>query len=714
MIYLIEDKTSRRIKSGWSDERINEYKDCLMVLDCYEKLSEYEEHVLSNNCVILYHESFVNPLSYENKKSVEKLVRSAEYRGNMVACFSGSKSQRTLDGNICNLPPNVLYQNLECFVKNYRKGDVDFKYLMFGENPELEDRLLNAINNTNIANANIGKTKTDKKLFFFVASDNELVVPFEYNNRTDNIKENGDFDFDCDDANLCDVISKNLKEKYDGIYIPLCFGETLSDFMGLRMAMLVRLSCETNRTSPIVIYGEASYDDMLSNECFDILKMPGVYYVHSDYKSLVDIANRLTDITLTDYKKGLENIHLNIPSDIGDNHGIANKWAIHRWASVLKVSDSDIDKNEEKVLTNLYFLYASALHSVEETKPITTDKALTIRNSDNQPPLKVLYIDDQADDGWYELLCSILYDRNNISLNYIGDKLKTMTPLQIMDCVAKEIATYNPNVVILDLRLHQSDFGNISIENITGYKILEKIKKQNRGIQVLVFSATNKVWNLQQLIKAEADGFIVKESLTDSFGPTFTGKTIRHIVSCLSECAEHTYRVNIWQRMQEDKLALKNQSRSHQIDKKYAASINNLLEMAEDSMFANGMKYTYASVFMHLFSIVETIAKQKIDDKPKYDENNGRYYFRFRSDDDKILSFNGNEPLGPLDRLTYKQKIHNLLYRIDCNRGNVDELVDKRNRFIHPNMIDDSELEKITVKNVMDIFDIVDNLIKKQ
>lgn len=50
------------------------------------------------------------------------------------------------------------------------------------------------------------------------------------------------------------------------------------------------------------------------------------------------------------------------------------------------------------------------------------------------------------------------------------------------------------------------------------------IKKINPGIQVIIFSATNKVWNLQALQEAGADGFIIKESPENSIDPNFTKK----------------------------------------------------------------------------------------------------------------------------------------------------------------------------------------------
>jgi len=49
------------------------------------------------------------------------------------------------------------------------------------------------------------------------------------------------------------------------------------------------------------------------------------------------------------------------------------------------------------------------------------------------------------------------------------------------------------------------------MESLSSIRLLKKIKGLNPGIQVIIFSATNKVWNLQAMQEAGADGFIFKD-----------------------------------------------------------------------------------------------------------------------------------------------------------------------------------------------------------
>lgn len=713
MIYLIEDKTSRRNDYGWSDKRIEEYKDTLQVIDTVKTLVDNTDSILSADSILLYHESFATPASYEQKAEVVSFLDNVVNKGLKIAYFSGSKSQRMLDNNVCNLPPHVMYANLEHFVKMYLNGDTDFKYLIFGQNPELEDKIRDSIRNTNSNNVGEDKTETTKQFFFYIASEEPLEPPYE------NAEVNDSFDFDCDDTSLSTCINKDLcTKKYEAIYVPLCFGETLSDFMGLRLAMLIRFSKTINKLTPIIIYGEADYHDMISNECFDILKMPGVYYVHSDYQSLTNISQAINEISEPEYNAGLKNIHLNIPSDIGDNHSVANKWAIHRWTHALNISDElDFCSVEDKVTNSLYFKYLNSLNSFKKNVDISS-KSLTIDTSNSTSKPKILFVDDQADEGWYEALCSILYDKNGIELDYIGSEIKHKSSEEIIDIVRKKVQTYSPEIVILDLRLCISDFGNKSIKDLTGNRVLRTIKQINRGIQVLIFSSTSKIWNYQFLSSQEgsidgADGFIVKERPEDSKDPFYTRTIIKYFVNILNQCYKLTYRKELWEKMQEDII------KCNSTFSEYGKIVASLLEFVEESLFAKQNRIPYASIFMNLFRIVEATANRYIDDFAIQDAD-GLYYFQFR-DGNKLLKFNKegmpiNNEVFRHDKksLPYQQKIYNTLYHLGLYGNNIYKLVDKRNAFTHPDATKQKELVKFDMQDVLSAFDLVHNLIQNQ
>ena len=70
---------------------------------------------------------------------------------------------------------------------------------------------------------------------------------------------------------------------------------------------------------------------------------------------------------------------------------------------------------------------------------------------------------------------------------------------------------------------------------------MQSIKKLNIGIQVIIFSATTKVWNLQALQEVGADGFIVKESPENSLDTFFTVKTLSEFVKTMDKSIERLF-----------------------------------------------------------------------------------------------------------------------------------------------------------------------------
>lgn len=82
---------------------------------------------------------------------------------------------------------------------------------------------------------------------------------------------------------------------------------------------------------------------------------------------------------------------------------------------------------------------------------------------------------------------------------------------------------------------------------------MQEIKKINAGIQVIFFSATNKIWNLQKLQELGADGFIIKESPENSMNPDFTSETILQFKSTIETAFKKRFLKEVFIRCNEIK-----------------------------------------------------------------------------------------------------------------------------------------------------------------
>lgn len=504
MIYLIDDKTSRQTDYGWLDSKLEEYSDVMTSISDFEKLSVCMDAIHKADSIVMYHESFINAVENVHKNDISQLLKDIEEEpSHKIAYFSGSKCQRSMNsnGSICNLPPDVLYTNLECFLKHYKKGETDFKYLLFGQNPELEDNIRKAIIEANKTNMEKNLQASDKDLLFFLASEEALYPPF------DNVTIEDSFDFSCDDSSLCGVIEEKMgRNKFDGVFVPLCFGETLSDFLGLRFAMLIRLLDTPNRLTPIIIYGEASYSDLLHNDCFDILKMPGVFYVGYSYKDIMGITSSLRDISDREYSNGIRNLRLRIPTNVGDNHSVSNQWAIYRWTEMF-----DWNKRpeilEQSFLDSLYFKYLYARFGGHDKFKDKHKQRYGISDIEGK---KIIYIDDEYDKGWKNIFSSI-FEKSGAEFMCYEGFCNDLTCEQQIESINAFVDKNDADCYIIDLRLHEDDFKQT--KNLSGHRVAEHIKKINEGNQIVVFSASNKIWNLkEQLHRIKALGYVLKES----------------------------------------------------------------------------------------------------------------------------------------------------------------------------------------------------------
>lgn len=536
MIYLIDDKTNRQKDFGWNKNKINLYRDILVSFSDYDQIknSDKRELIFNGENVILFHESFFENIDYKHKKDGNEIKNdlakfSVENKNLKIVFFSGSYNSREINETGGSIPVSILYQNLECFLNNYKIGTFNLNYLFFGENLGIESEIIKKnehFNSLLISELNDGNISCDENNI--IVTGNRL----GFSNPFNNISSQTIFNKNVNDKDINSKILEWFSSiEYNIIFIPLCFGPTLSDYNGLRLATHIRCTPTKNQLRPIYIYGFVDYTFLIENEYFDILKTKNVFLIGYSKKSFEGVLNNeISDLTIDLLPQEIKKINLKIPSNYEDNHSVANEWAIYRWSQVVGAKDENIEKIIEIQNSNLYFKYLKTIYPVTSSDTLENEK-LKI-NHDGSP--RIFYIDDEAEKGWREIFETIFYDKNeNIDFSYLDTELNNKTKDEICHLVLNAVKEDDIDLVILDFRLHKEDFENNEIEDITGYQILKKIKEHNPGIQVIIFSATNKIWNLQALQKEGADGFVIKESPEKSVDNNFTKKSILNLVEII-------------------------------------------------------------------------------------------------------------------------------------------------------------------------------------
>jgi hypothetical protein len=135
---------------------------------------------------------------------------------------------------------------------------------------------------------------------------------------------------------------------------------------------------------------------------------------------------------------------------------------------------------------------------------------------------KILYIDDQAGNGWSLVLQQIIYGEQNPHFTVIVPK-KESTISDLYQSVVEESIDphWTPDLILLDLRLFDEKVSGSKVGDLSGAKLLGKIKCKNYlnnpiNCPVLIVTASNKSWSFRELSKLGADGLWIKEGLDDN------------------------------------------------------------------------------------------------------------------------------------------------------------------------------------------------------
>lgn len=623
MIYLIDDKKKRQHDFGWSENKFSQYSHILKPLYNIDDIRGIDEDLYSEKNIIIYHESFLDFTSdkYKAVKQREKLKeKAAETNELSLAFFSGSIGSRSLDGNIATLPVSTLYQNLEVLVTHHIQGSVELKYLLFGENPEIEkdlDKLLTE------ANKGIDIKPA------IIPGKNLFIKPNLRNiqNAIEDAEEIPIYP-DVSDEKITAKLDEWLNiTEYDNIFLPLCFGKVLSDYNGLRLATHIRCTPTKNQLKRIFIYGFVGLDYLIENEYFNILKTKNIHLVAYSKKDFEKAAN----INFETFKpeelfKEIKKLKLDPPLNYADSHSIANEWAIHQWAKTIGCNENEeLTRVFKNVEYNLYFKYLRTIYPIFN-EDIISSSNLKIDFKGNP---KVLLIDDESEKGWYEIFAFLLGVLNNICTDYLGIDFKNLSSDEVIEKSIDYIFAEKIDVVILDFRLIPSDFENKNPEEITSIKLLRKIKYRNPGIQVIFFTASDKVMNLLELQAKGADGFILKEAPELSIIRSYTKESLSSLCKQLTYCLSNAYLKELWMLFDEIKgVFSKNPLTTKYFPKLLKEQLNgikyqNLLLQELDSIFEilktnNENRYGMAMIMLYklLEYLNEIFYKKESWDKP--------------------------------------------------------------------------------------------------
>ena len=535
--------------------------------------------------------------------------------------------------------------------------------------------------------------------------DNQIV----FNPTVDDLSENDI------DGFISKTVMPQIKEKeFQIIYIKDNLSVNYLDFYGLILAYHIRFELGAEKFVPIVILSEIdAYTINRLTPLGAILFTKNLFLTENSLNGIDKFKDFQSKVVLSDeYRQGfLNKIEIEAPKDYLSHHDISNEWAIYRWAEFLKIDNSKaIDTNREKIASTLYFKYLLAKNSISKKE----NNSIIYPEKDG----KILYIDDEWDKGWGNILSNLFSNINFETLEYsFQDKNKFSMRSEIKNKIIEK----NPDLIILDLRLSKSDHDEkTEIEDYTGIQLLKTIKEINQGIQVVMMTATSKSMILEKLYDVGILGYVKKEHPED-----FSIDTIDNInkLSVLVEKGlEEKYLKKIWKTSQ-DILELN-------LSEEINFEVKSVFEILDSDM---GNKFNYA--MFAIFKCIEIVTSLYIEEKDRKacwiegtEINNTGYYPKrkdyntsniehIESENKKYYNYTGNISIENKIRTIMNEKLglksNELHSHIKC-------LVCIRNHTIHQDkQYDDRDFckrvveEKISKEDILIWFKMLQTILKK-
>jgi CheY-like chemotaxis protein len=479
------------------------------------------------------------------------------------------------------------------------------------------------------------------------------------------------------------IVNKQQLSVANKLIILVRLGNEDAEYMGLYIGMHIRLTKELEniRYIPILFVTDDTKEEILSNQINNhkeksglLLFTKGCYllsaFLLDEYisKSLSTINEKILIDTVIPT--------LNIENSKDPGHQLANDWGAFRLAKFAGHSLS-LEKP-----SSLYFKYKDSFTN-NEIVPVANNTIGLFNES-----CRALLIDDNADLGWSEILRFILRSKlvnpgKPISLDVLTTFEDAMSYSEYLHF----------DVVFLDLRLlKEEDKANHinNIEDFTGTKVLRKIKDINPGIQVIIFTASNKVWNIEKLLEIGANGYYIKESPEYVLSTGFSKDNYDELIKTIQTCLLRKPLKQIYAFSQNIKSIITSLVKNKKIDKSFGKSVQQYIDLANKIIDAARTENDFAMGYLVLFKCLELINDNYItEDTPTnwIIINDGPLkQFRYTKSNNTItnvtpISFSNNIP-------TTFEKIAGITSQIlGFTVVEMLELyhnVQRRNKFIHP------------------------------
>lgn len=356
-------------------------------------------------------------------------------------------------------------------------------------------------------------------------------------------------------SNLQKLVDSLTTIEFDAIVLSANLGSS-NGYTGLELCMRLRLSYSSlgeRAFKTLFVFITKPVEDIIKEQIAPETELEptgtalltrGVFTFDNEsfFEIIATPKKNYNLLNLQNYRASFLNIiRINRPPQFG-NHSLANLLGAIRLAEI--TGHTDVLKSKDRIeeeKDKLYFKYKTAFN-LQQHNGVSKKQILSSGK-------KILLIDDKEDFGWSTIL-RVLF--NNAKFEYVESGVNFINRAT-KRALEEDNGLPKWDLILLDLRLEDSeDSDEMASKHASAYsgaKLLNIIKEKNRGIQIIVFTASNKAWNLKQLIEAPfyADGYFVKESPDVNADVSFSLMAFENFITQTEECFNRAFARTVFQ-----------------------------------------------------------------------------------------------------------------------------------------------------------------------
>lgn len=226
--------------------------------------------------------------------------------------------------------------------------------------------------------------------------------------------------------------------------------------------------------------------------------------------------------------------------------------------------------------------------------------------------MKVILIDDEANNGWREIVEKVLFNNAPIEVALNAEEAK------------EKLNQSSYDLILLDLRFGEVDHANTRVEYFGGYTILKQYVRNsfdslNFSTPVILFTASNKAWNIFEMLENGVDEFYIKEHPDTAMDLDFSRQNYKRLKTAVPELiAIGIRRKEVWNKI----LSIINYTKMNIDNSNIKIRIEEKLKIGYGLLFRNPTKVenelllfnNEINAFIVFWSILEEIAKDSFKD----------------------------------------------------------------------------------------------------